>query len=728
MELQSIQIMFATYYDTVITKGVHFSLYDATNDNLLYEEDILRERMADNQYVVISLENINTPENRFYFVLRGLDENDGNAFPAAIWTTDSDELSKSLEINGEENGKVICTIYTYQWEDKTGSFTFAAFLVLEVLAVMLSLFITIPKIKKRSIRVIASVICFVANAALAVWIGIWLAELGTGTGFSVWVATALLIMIIAMVVYAICGRISFALIFTDVLYFMFVFADYMVMKYRGIPIGPTDLFLLGTVNTVIGHYEISLAPKQAELLFGMLIPIILLIRMDMSAWFIALSHRIRNKKKLVVSFVVGALGVFGVALFASPKVLGYFHVDMSLRWRPSLGYHANGPLMNFMADIKDSYRKKPSGYTAEKAEAILEQYSGEAEKGDEKNPNIIMIMNESLTDFSELGGEITPDPLGFIHGLQENTIRGNCYVSNVSGGTANSEFMALTGHTVAFMPQGSVVYSVFPRDNITGMASELKKRGYSCTAIHPCPAENYNRHIIYPSMGFDNFLSWSSFGGAETVRGWVSDKATYDKIIALYEEKGEEPLFVFDVTIQGHGGYANHTEWDTKVVAAEGNDELTEYLSSTYVSDKAFQELVKYFAKVEEPTVILMFGDHWPSVGTGYYEKIFGKSTEEMNLEETQIEYMTPYVLWTNYDIEEKEMDVAPNQFSGLVKRAAGISLSRYELFIEEFSKEIPIINANGYQDKTGVWHTFDEDNEYSNLILQYQYLEYYLY
>ncbi|MCH5266984.1 MAG: DUF2142 domain-containing protein [Lachnospiraceae bacterium] len=204
MELQSIQIMFATYNDTVVTKGFHFSLYDATNDNLLYEEDILRERLSDNQYVAISLDNINTSENQFYYVLRGADEFDGIAIPATVWTTDSDGLSESLEINGEENGKVINTIYTYQYEENSGYFI----LVLEVLLVMLSVFITIPEIKNCSVRVAASVICFVANAALVVSLGRQLAGLGSGAGLSVWVVATMLIMMIAMVAYATYGRIS----------------------------------------------------------------------------------------------------------------------------------------------------------------------------------------------------------------------------------------------------------------------------------------------------------------------------------------------------------------------------------------------------------------------------------------------------------------------------------------------------------------------------------------
>jgi hypothetical protein len=135
---------------------------------------------------------------------------------------------------------------------------------------------------------------------------------------------------------------------------------------------------------------------------------------------------------------------------------------------------------------------------------------------------------------------------------------------------------------------------------------------------------------------------------------------------------------------------------------------------------------VKYFEKQEEPTVILLFGDHQPTLEDEFYDKLYGSSNTD-TLEETQKKYKTPYVLWANYDIPEETKDLSANQLGVLVKQAAGIPLTSYDCFLADFSSKIPILNCNGYQDTDGNWWSLKEypNEEYQQLITNYSYVQY---
>ena len=111
-----------------------------------------------------------------------------------------------------------------------------------------------------------------------------------------------------------------------------------------------------------------------------------------------------------------------------------------------------------------------------------------------KKPNIILVMNESLADFSQIGDvNFSQDPLPFIHSLRENTVYGIDYVSVFGAGTSNSEFEAMTGNTMSFFPSGCNVYQQFMHDKTFSISSYLKSLGYSCDAIHPSSGNNWNR-------------------------------------------------------------------------------------------------------------------------------------------------------------------------------------------------------------------------------------------
>ena len=288
---------------------------------------------------------------------------------------------------------------------------------------------------------------------------------------------------------------------------------------------------------------------------------------------------------------------------------------------------------------------------------------------------------------------------------------------------------------MSFLPSGSVPYQLYVRDPEYGLADILGSQDYEPVAMHPNNASNWNRSKVYVRMGFDEFLSIENWGDefCDRVRKhYYSDATVYDKIIKMYEDKEEDQkLFTFCVTMQNHGGYDETTngedyEPDVKLNYDEEYPYAETYLSLARQSDLAFKDLLTYFEKVDEPTMIVIFGDHWPQLEDGFFEQLLGKKKSSLETIESQITYTTPYIIWTNYPSETKEEDISCNYLGSSMLEKAGVQLTEYEQFLANLKEELPIIGVGAVCDKDGNWYTMDDlPEKYQTLLNEYQILQY---
>lgn len=410
-------------------------------------------------------------------------------------------------------------------------------------------------------------------------------------------------------------------------------------------------------------------------------------------------------------------------------------------WKPQRTYAKNGNALSFLMSWSSIRIEKPKNYSIEEIEKITKRYpSDNAAKTTapgEKPPNIIAIMDESLADLSYNSPiELSEDYLPFLHSLTENTVKGKLYVSIQGANTANSEFEFLTGNSMNFLPYRSIPYNEYIKDTTPSMAHTLKAQGYSgVNAYHPFKSSGWSRTIAYPALGFNKcrfqeyYVKKNNF---DLVRNYISDEADFRQIIADYEasrKKTDSPFYLFNVTMQNHGGYNGKRGLvEPKITikdAALNNPEAEQYINLAKMSDDAFKMLVEYFKKVDEPTLIVMFGDHQPPITNLFYNNQFGKDVEDLTPEEEANWYSTPYVIWANYDIEEKELDMSANYLSSYVMNLAGNKLTGYNKYLLELQKELPAISAVCYMDKTGKIHKYDEKTEYDALLATYHMLQY---
>ena len=364
-----------------------------------------------------------------------------------------------------------------------------------------------------------------------------------------------------------------------------------------------------------------------------------------------------------------------------------------------------------------------AGDHAQEAQEILDTYQNDdlsesaavqgagSQDDAQELPNIIVVMNESFADLGVLGQlQTNQDYMPYLHSLQEgceNTVTGMLNVSVCGGNTANTEFEFLTGNTMAFLPQGSIPYQQYITGERESLASYLRGLGYETVATHPYNATGWERDKVYPWLGFEKSIFVDEYVGASRVRNYVSDAACAEKIISLYENKEEgKPLFVFNVTMQNHGGYQDEYENFVPDVYAEGIDNISvsQYLSLVKLSDESLETLISYFSSVDEKTMVVFFGDHQPSdtVAAPILAQN-GMAWNALSEEQQKLRYQVPYVIWANYDIaEESGADTSANYLGAEVLLRAGIPTTAYQNFLLTLKEEYPIISAVRTVDSEG--------------------------
>lgn len=454
------------------------------------------------------------------------------------------------------------------------------------------------------------------------------------------------------VVFALTNRVRFTVIFLNTFTYLFAVANAFVVQFREQPIMLMDLKSFKTAASVAGEYEYVLTVNMV--LMGLLMLLCNLWILNMEFRFLNWKYRITYGVFTCVCIYCSIQGMFAGNLFEKAGSAG---LDF---FRFNLTYQTNGYMACTMQSICYLKVKEPEGYSLEYVRQMAESVSQKEEKAVGLPENVIVVMNESFSDLSVLGDFNTSDDvLENFYNESGNIKRGYVYVSVYGGGTANSEFEFLTGNSVVSIPSGAVAYQMYVNKGDSSIVSQFKQQGYRTIAFHPYRKDNYNRMNVYDIYGFDAYYGKDDVK-IKKIRKYASDKSDYKSLVKMYEEKEPgEKLFIFNVTMQNHGGY-DYDKYESTVSLTDcpGIYPQTEqYLSLMKESDVALKYLLDYFSKVDEKTVILLFGDHQPKLEDGFYEMAYGTEITNENFSDFLMnKYMTPYMLWSNYplDIEEK--------------------------------------------------------------------------
>lgn len=546
----------------------------------------------------------------------------------------------------------------------------------------------------------------------------------------------LIFELIAWTLYLLIGRMTTALRIELALALAFGLTNHYVMAFRSTPFVPWDLLSVRTAASVAQNYDFTPTPR-------MIVVTVLFVLLMVAVRVLRKVPRIKLPIRLGSAVLCG----LALCLFVNTLQQETFqnkHYLYPFLFTPAYMTKVNGMAVTFAMDLAYVAVDKPEGYSAEEAQKTLEQYGNtdnvfaddEENTNDAKNrgedannkdlPNIIVIMDEAFSDLSVVGDlETNEDYMPFMHKMQQgadHTITGYAQVSVCGGNTANSEFEFLTGNTMSFLPSGSIPYQQYITKDTPSLASYLASLGYETYAQHPYYASGWNREKVYPLLGFEHLNFIDDYANKTYVRKYVSDDADMQHIIDTYENKEDgKPAFIFNVTMQNHGGYTDaFSDLSEDVHATNYNSEvLDRYLSLIRLTDQSLEKLVDYFSNVDEKTVIVFFGDHQPSdtVAAQVQDSMLlpGESVPD---EQLRKRYQVPYLVWANYDIDgATQQNTSLNYLSAEVLKAAGVPTDAYQNFLLDLQKSYPVMSAAGRTDAS------DADE---NMLNTYKKLQYY--
>ena len=518
-------------------------------------------------------------------------------------------------------------------------------------------------------------------------------------------------------------------------------AEYFTEEFSGHPITVHSLFAINTLGEVIGSY--SFVPT-----LPMLRGAAVLLTANV---FIQLFYPF---KRLTWRRYIARLSCCGLAAaLMTASFFVYFipHYSLTInKWDASETYDENGFMYATGLSLYYGSLRKPNGYSKEALNSIenaILEYRSEADKtgtGQQTPVNIILIMNESFSELRTVGDyDVNEEYFPFLNSLYEadRADRGYLYVPVFGSGTSSTEFEVLMGDAVGMLPFNVNPYTDFIRGTPGSLADTLKANGYRTLAMHPMPGENWNRNEAYRKMGFDEFLDLEYYQNStcEYLRNFLSDRSDYQCILDQINGKQspDEKLFVFNVTIQNHGGYEEQEKLegmpDIRLTGAlEGKYPMTDqYLSLLKASDDALQYFLGELEKSDQPTMVLLFGDHQPSVEDEFFDEIYGVPADEVSESEKLMWYRTPYFVWKNYEESGTQLPELSSVYLGnLLLKEAGIEGTLFNSFLEMLREYFPVIKNTVVVDRDGTLYSLADSMDpvlcpYSDIMKQYNLLLY---
>lgn len=311
----------------------------------------------------------------------------------------------------------------------------------------------------------------------------------------------------------------------------------------------------------------------------------------------------------------------------------------------------------------------PRDYSEEAVENIVKSEESLPETG-EKRPNILFLQLESFFD-PELVEylNISEDPIPNFRKLMQEYSSGYFKVPSVGAGTANTEFESITGMSMRYFGPGEYPYkSILKETTCESAADVLKSLGYGTHAIHNNEANFYGRKNVFANLGFDSFTSeeYMSEQDDTNPNDWVRDH-NLTKYILQAMESTEGPDYVYTISVQGHGDYPEEPVLENPKITVSGASSQAEnykweyYCNQIYEMDQFIKELTDELSKLDEDVVLVMYGDHLPTMG--------------LTVTDVKNKYLfqTEYVIWDNMGLEKQDKNLAAYQMAAEVMDRVGI-------------------------------------------------------
>ncbi|GHM72929.1 LTA synthase family protein [Bifidobacterium longum] len=433
--------------------------------------------------------------------------------------------------------------------------------------------------------------------------------------------------------------------------------------------------------------------------------------------------------------------------------------DTPSMWDSVYDAQRNGPLVAFTRQLNPKIMDKPSNYSEETMKKVAARYQKEAETINASRTNnltdstVVYVLSESFSDPSRVPGlKTNKDSMPNIRKIKAGTTSGLMLSSGYGGGTANLEYMGLSGLSMANFESSlsSPYQQLVPSQHWTPTINQLWGAPVNSLGYHPYESSMYSRATNYKKFGFSHFYTLT---GPDVIKyqdkidesPYVSDKSSYDSALEGIKS-GKTNKFIQIITMQNHMPY--HEWYENNDYTAEsttgtplGDDEqqsIETYQKGVEITDQATQEFLNELDELDKPVTVVFYGDHLPG--------IYSSASEDDN--NSLALHLTDYFIWSNKASSSqgnKASDAAyssPNFFVAQAADHMNAKVSPYLAFLTEMHSKIaamepPVVNKiqgwdripegqNSYLDQNGnPMSTDDFDKETKQLLADYKLIQY---
>ena len=498
----------------------------------------------------------------------------------------------------------------------------------------------------------------------------------------------------------------FFLSFIAVLWLVCGIVNFTVLGYRITPFSAIDLLMVTDVFSMLDVYYTSF--QQVLLFAAILLVIAILVFMYIK------TPKVKEKLNYIHTVLI-CLGAFAVVYVFTlvgikTKLVSDDFANLGM------AYENYGFAYCFSNSVIDVGMDEPDGYSEEAVLEIKDKLNDDIRTGNRKRPNVIFVQLESFIDIDRVSGiETDKDPVSNFNRLMERYPSGYITVPSIGAGTANTEFEVLTGMKSSFFGAGEYPYKTVLSETPTeSLAQIFQRQGYGTHAIHNNKGVFYDRNKVFANMGFDSFTSLEYMYDVNyTSTGWAKDDVLVDEIMKALKSTREKD-FIFTVSVQGHGRYPTEElgcEEHVKLTREDGNIELQNqfgyYVNQTYEMDIMIQELIDELNASGESYVLVLYGDHIPSLE---FEE--GQITEGTD-------FQTEYVIVNNVGLMLDDKDIYAYELSDYILSALNLDKGYIQKLhsvyynndnTEEFEKALYMIQ---YDILYGEHYIYQEDDPY---------------
>lgn len=471
----------------------------------------------------------------------------------------------------------------------------------------------------------------------------------TGTPM-VFLYNAFMIFVTFSIVYLFKRRIFVRMIIGAIWVILGIANGYILLK-RVTPFNAQDLKIAGDGIALINNY-----------CNGFEVVVIAVGAVALLIWLISMWRRggqyagkIHHIAALIGIIVCGVLYTFVTNIAIDKRVVSTYFGNIAF------AYEDYGLPYCFSASLFNTGISEPNGYT-KKAMAKIDK-DGElnqtaASRSSDELPNIIVVQLESYFDVANAEFFTTSeDACPNLHNLYQNYSNGYFKVPSVGAGTANTEFEVLTGMNLRYFGPGEYPYKTYSKKHPTeSAATALASLGYGTHALHDNTGNFYSRANVFNNMGFDTFTSKEFMNVLQTTEnGWAKDEILTQHIMEAMDTTKQED-FVFTVSVQGHGNYPETQVIENPKIKVEGiEDEALKnkweyYVNQVYEMDQFVGDLIKAVEERNEPSVVVFYGDHLPTMGL---------KAEDLK---SRYLYNTNYVIWDNIGLQKQDKNIPAYQ------------------------------------------------------------------